>query len=827
MRRVIAGRPSSRLALLAMLAFPALLAPRYLCAQGLRFPSAEPQQDTVRVVSEGPAAIPIAEVPLRAEDALARMRGLEMQVGTDPDVRIIESDLPNELAAISSAHQRVGRIIPEHLSLRELRVLTEIWRGHEDRLAGWGGTFEHEWVELQAAGEAVSDIRADWELTRDSAAAGEAPVEVMDRIESVVDATESLDNALRDELAYLLGLESQLTDALDGVRQVLRELEDAQVSVRGRIWLQNHPPLWRLAGFEDESASTVAARLWREDWQATKRFLAENQGRLFGSVLIFLFLLVGAARLRSRIETEDFGADEALRGAVETLSRPVSAAVLITLILANAVFPRAPMYVWEVIAALTVVPLYRLLPASSNRLVNRTMRALLLLFAVGAIGDLLLPPSLEHRIFTLSLGIAMVAGSVGLLRGVDPDTVGEGRWGRAVWRGLRLTAVVASIAVIASALGWTLLAEMLVFGTLASAYAALLLVVGYRVLVGIIRLVPYSIVGQASHIISNYGDVISERAVRLLKLTAAALWFWLVLEIFYLSGPVYRWLEGLFTGSLQVGIIEFSLGKIFGFVAVLLLTVWIARFVRFVLDVEILPRLKLKRGVGNAVSTVVQWIILGLGLLTAAGALGLGAQQLAIVAGALGVGIGFGLQNIVNNFVSGLILIFEQPVKVGDKIEISSLALTGEVRKIGIRSSVVRTFEGAEVIVPNANLISSEVINWTLSDQRRRVRVEVGVAYGTDPALVVQTLKEVAANHPEVLRYPEPFVIFVEFGDSSLNFRLMFWTATFDDFFRVRSEMYVAVHDALEVAGITIPFPQRDLHVKSIPDGSAAIDDGS
>jgi len=275
------------------------------------------------------------------------------------------------------------------------------------------------------------------------------------------------------------------------------------------------------------------------------------------------------------------------------------------------------------------------------------------------------------------------------------------------------------------------------------------------------------------------------------------------------------------TGAIRIGALEFSLEKVVSFAVVILLAIWIARFVRFVLDVEILPRFKLKRGASNAISTVVQWTILGAGLLTAGSALGLQSGQLAIVFGALSVGIGFGLQNVVSNFVSGLILIFEQPVKVGDKVEITSLALIGEVRRIGIRASVVRTFEGAEVIVPNGNLISSEVVNWTLSDQKRRVRVEVGVAYGTDPHRVIETLKRVAGEHPEVLKYPEPMVVFLEFGDSALLFRLMFWTATFDDFFRVRSEVYVAVNDAFKEADITIPFPQRDLHLKNLPESSA------
>ena len=195
---------------------------------------------------------------------------------------------------------------------------------------------------------------------------------------------------------------------------------------------------------------------------------------------------------------------------------------------------------------------------------------------------------------------------------------------------------------------------------------------------------------------------------------------------------------------------------------------------------------------------------------------------MAVLAGALGVGIGFGLQNIVNNFVSGFILIFEQPIKVGDKVEISSLKLMGEVRRIGIRSSIIRTFAGADVVVPNSNLIQSEVINWTLSDTKRRVEVLVGVKYGTDPQRVVELLLDVARESPRILKHPPPAALFTGFGDSSLNFVLRVWTATFDESIVQSSEVAIAVNAALKAAGIEIPFPQRDLHVRSVAPGVAA-----
>jgi potassium-dependent mechanosensitive channel len=165
---------------------------------------------------------------------------------------------------------------------------------------------------------------------------------------------------------------------------------------------------------------------------------------------------------------------------------------------------------------------------------------------------------------------------------------------------------------------------------------------------------------------------------------------------------------------------------------------------------------------------------------------------------------------MVSNFVSGLILAFEHPIQVGDTLEIGSLL--GRVQRIGFRASVIRTFDGAEVIIPNGELVWGQVINWSLSDRVRRIEVSVGVAYGTDPNRVLEILRGVAEKHPAVLRYPPADALFERFGDSSLDFKLRCWVSV-DDFYKVRSELAVGINDAFKEAGITIPFPQRDIHV--------------
>ena len=233
-------------------------------------------------------------------------------------------------------------------------------------------------------------------------------------------------------------------------------------------------------------------------------------------------------------------------------------------------------------------------------------------------------------------------------------------------------------------------------------------------------------------------------------------------------------------------------------------------------------RVRTARGVPYAVSNLARYSVIFLGFLVGLSAAGVEITKLAIVAGGLGVGIGFGLQNVVNNFVSGLILLFERPIDVGDTIEVSDTS--GTMKHIGIRASVIRTFDGAEVIVPNGILISDSVTNWTLSDRRRRIDLDVGVEYGTPAQRVIDLLVGVAKANPKVIPDPEPRAYFENFGDSSLDFKLRAWidadSAT--TIHSIRSEIAVAVQQALDDAGIGVPFPQRDLHLISVPPNAAS-----
>jgi small-conductance mechanosensitive channel len=292
-------------------------------------------------------------------------------------------------------------------------------------------------------------------------------------------------------------------------------------------------------------------------------------------------------------------------------------------------------------------------------------------------------------------------------------------------------------------------------------------------------------------------------------------------RLFGIWTPIIDAAVALFSKRLQVGGLDISLGDVAAFAVTLWASVALSRLLRFLLDEAVLPQMALPRGVPAAISRTVQYLAVAIGLYFAVLASGMETTRFALLAGTLAVGVGFGLQNIVNNFVSGLILLYERPVQVGDVVEVGTRM--GEIRRIGIRSSTIHTAQGAEVIVPNASLISVEVVNWTLSDRTRRIDVPVGVAYGTDPDRAREVLLAAVAGRPEVLAAPAPVAVLVGLGECSVDFELRFWVQRFEDAQVAGSEVRIAVLRGLAAAGIEIPFPQRDLHLRSVDPGVGGL----
>ncbi|HSI77807.1 MAG TPA: mechanosensitive ion channel domain-containing protein [Lunatimonas sp.] len=240
----------------------------------------------------------------------------------------------------------------------------------------------------------------------------------------------------------------------------------------------------------------------------------------------------------------------------------------------------------------------------------------------------------------------------------------------------------------------------------------------------------------------------------------------------------------------------------------------LSELIRKFLANKILSRYDLDLGTRQSIATIVKYILICLGFITILQNTNVDLSALGILAGAIGVGIGFGLQNITNNFISGLIILFERPIKIGDRIEVNGV--NGDVIKISARSTMVVTNDNITIIVPNSQFIDSPVINWSHHDRNIRFNIPVGVSYKENPERIKEILIEVAKKNPGILKSPGPDVLFDSYGDSSLNFNLRIWTTEFTSKPRVlKSQLYYEIFKRFTAEGIEIPFPQRDLHIRS------------
>lgn len=361
-------------------------------------------------------------------------------------------------------------------------------------------------------------------------------------------------------------------------------------------------------------------------------------------------------------------------------------------------------------------------------------------------------------------------------------------------------------------------------GLLAGAIALHLLVQGVRRFVN--RVANRAQTRQATRSTSSSPAEASLQTVKtivqpLLFCLQIAVW---VVLLLYVAGlfPLTRLWRYQTIGFLQETLTEpiFDLGdmgySIFDLLKILVLAIGLWVGVR---AVTVIVRSRLLRSIGidpeiqEAIAVSMQFLLTGIGLIIILQGLGFDVSSLAIVASVLGVGIGFGLQNLANSFISGLVIVFERPIRVGDFINLGELA--GTVERIGARSTEIRTLDYITIIVPNSDLLQSRVINWSHGHPVSRLHVPFGVAYGSNIRRVRTSVLEAAKVHPEILRYPQPQVWFQGFGDSSLDFDLLVWIREPPHKERIRSDLYYLVEANLRRYQIEIPFPQRDLHVRS------------
>ena len=306
--------------------------------------------------------------------------------------------------------------------------------------------------------------------------------------------------------------------------------------------------------------------------------------------------------------------------------------------------------------------------------------------------------------------------------------------------------------------------------------------------------------------------IVEEKFKKILMVLASLVWLFFLFQNLNIDDAVRDYIGEVLSQSHTVGGASFTFEGFVIFIAVLWLSSVISKIISYFYDVSSLRvnDLSVQKKKNRTSTLLIRLGVFSIGFLLAVAASGFPLDKITIIISAFGIGIGFGLQNIVNNLVSGLILAFEKPVQIGDVIEIDSRS--GTIREIGVRSSRLTTSDGAEVIIPNGDMISHHVINWTLSNNNRRIEIIVGVAYGSDIDKVKQMLKNMLCNRDDIMTDPAPSVFLHNLNDSSVDFRMFFWAADINTWLELKSRVLADIYKKFEQEGIEIPFPTRDIN---------------
>ena len=795
---------------------------RPVAAQGAKAaPAPAPAAPAAAAPAPAPAPVPVAmaDVAVEAETASALVRRFEARSRTQDALDSASEELPVLARDMAVRTLEMRRLLTRNTPLETIRSLEAEWRYLENRSAAITRDLTRAASQLDRDLAELDKLDATWSATREAAVTGAAPASVMGRVREIAAEVAKTKKTVLERRARVLALQSQSAEVGSRAAQATQALAEASEQAAARLFYADSPPIW-LSNPLDIHARELpdAGTSGLGETVALTTYVHNNLHNVGLHALAFVALAGLLYLIRSKVQVLS-QTDGNLKRTGKIFDMPVVSAVLLSLLLAAWFYPRAPRLFWIAGGVFSAIPTL----IFSRRVIERHLYPVLYVvvgfYVLDKLRGVLTPLPVIWRWAMLAEIVLFLLALVLTLRRSRRKPGGPPWTATAAWRAVRLGAwpglLVFSVALAANLAGYVRLADLLTTTAFFSAFSAVvahaLTRVGEGLLHALLCVPPLSYLGM----VRRHTPLLTSRFNRFLKWVAFVVWLGLTLRALGVLPPLLNQLGALWEAKLPLGSLETAVGSL----VIFILTIWgtflLSRLSRFILEEEVFPNLYLERGLPYAINRVVHYLVLLSGFVIALGAMGVDMTKFTILAGAFSVGIGFGLQNIVNNFISGLIVLFERPIKVGDTIEIDGQ--TGRVQRIGIRASVMLSTSGAEVIIPNGKLISDKVINWTLSSGRRQISVSVLLKLDADVSRARELVLAVARRHKSVLQTPPPEVLFVRRGIDQLEFELRVWTDALDAWMEVKSDMTSEINEALRHNEIVGAVPEKPADAPAAP----------
>ena len=792
-----------------------------LCALAFQDSGASVRDSILR---RQPVAIPVASVLSEIESAKSDIELNYKMIEPGKELIRIDSLYKVYKKLLTVKQKEANQFLNSNPNRQKIDNLIIKWGEYKAQLSGWETDITVYASRNMRLLESFRNEDRVWNLTLEKAKAEEAPPELISSIEAIIGDYSKIEQKTRQNNNSYLRLQTQINKLLDIHKSVVDALYEKKSSETYDLLYHRHPPIWAVPFDKEASAQETAVRTSpiSDSLSGTPELARTHRTLLLWFIIVATVLFALIFYVRNRLLTLKSEGTEA----------PGS---YLNLIL------HLPLIIW----AFLLVATLKLSLASTPKMIEDFLTLGLLLLGIFIVRPRIqqrfksmlyfsIPfwvlntiktyfwfTSTNYRIFMLVEVLLFVGVLVYYLRPyLETKAEISNSLGKLILNLVPVVYLLSAISVISNLIGYTNLADFLLKVSLNS---ALMLIVAYALFLSLSAVAQGWLVQRYlrnSNQSPAHLSFLNKRIHYFIRFVVAAIFVFFFLNLIDEWRTINEVIGSFMTEPYQVGSLSFTLGSIFMFLFVLLLSYGISRLIAFFLGEEfgLIYFFKLPKGIPAAISLVLRYSIIIFGLVIALAYLNVDLSEFNLMAGALGLGIGFGLQTVVSNFISGLILVFERPILPGDTVEVNNLF--GKVKKIGIRACNISTYDGAEVVVPNNNLISHDLINWTLSDSIKRVEVLIGVAYGTDPNLVLKVLKNCAVKFDYVLTDREPSVFFTGFGESSLDFRLLFWVP-FEIGLRAKSDVCVEIFNQFKTENIKIPFPQRDVHIKNVSGSSS------
>lgn len=721
------------------------------------------------------------------------------------DTSKISTALPGIEKGLTFFKNRLDKSDVE-MNLRNLNTFSIMLQESADKLAVWQQNLNDYSEQL---------IKSNLEIKRiinDATLKTSLPDTALIRqAQSVLKKAHALDSIQQLAITRINVMKNKVSISSLLTSDMLSDLRFRTISFKTAMWGQEESPLFRIKTSEyKQSLLDVFTNSFQRSFRVFSIYTAGSWNIRSLNLLLLATLLAWCLINYKRIKKYE-DADKIISH-LHFLNHSVIISCL-TVFLCVAPFfysnpPMVYMHVNELVRLACIT--YLLLPFLSRQAKTNWL-IMSVLWVIFAMDDLLLESAFGERFVLLLGSMALLSVSIKMLRdkGNMFIKLEEPPAKRAI---TILTLSFAALSIIFNITGRITLAKIFSITAIQSFIFTFTLRTFSTIILEAVYLQSESFRESRFSDFINYDDL-KTKLRKILWLITGILWIIAFSRSLTMYDMLMKMLDSFFNTPRSIGNMQFTFMSVAIFAFVIWISSVISQFINFFFGSKLKSNTNKRSNIGS-VMLLVRLAIWALGFLIAIAAAGIPLDKISIMIGALGVGIGFGLQNIVNNLVSGIILAFERPIQVGDTIEIDSKA--GVVKEIGVRSSKISNSDGADIIVPNGDLLSKQLVNWTLHNRNKRLEFSIGVAYEADVYKAKEVIEQVLKSDANVMKTPAPSVSLINFGASSVDFKISFWTYNLDNGGSLRSNIMMAIFTALNKAGIEIPYPKQDVYIKSV-----------